>query len=106
MPTLNRASKHHTIHLFLFFEETRVLDKTAETRVSDMSKEWAYYADLTASIRRNFSSLLSMHTEKFNRAVHSAMDKLFYNYTSQAVVSPLAVSSGNLLHTLHSLAVE
>lgn len=86
----SRVTDHkQALQLFVFLEEVGA----GGGRMLGENKQWAHHMSLLRAVRRNFTSLVSLHSSKFCRAVHSALDKLIYNYTinSQACCNPFPV---------------
>lgn len=88
------ASREHTLHLFMMFEHTpapasedegREGSESLEERGGDEGK-WAHLISTTAALRNNLVSILTIHSAKLHKAVHSSLNKLLCNYASHAEV--------------------
>lgn len=71
------------LQVFMFFEEVGV----GGGHVVGENKHWARHMSLLRAVRSNLTSLLSGHSAKLHKAVHSALDKLICNYAVYAEVS-------------------
>lgn len=83
------ANRKQVLQLFVFFEEVRV----GCDYVVGENKRWSYHMTLLRAMRTNLPSLLSVHSAKFYKAVHSALDKLICNYAFYTEVSYYCTSS-------------
>lgn len=77
------VSREQVLQVFMFFEHMQV-ETGGEEGGGDA--QWASLMKITAALRRNLVSLVSVHSEKFYKAVHSALDKLLCNYAYYAEV--------------------
>lgn len=71
-------SSKRVLHLFVFLEQTCKVEKGND--------QWAFLMDLTASVRANFFVFVSRYADRVSRAVHSALNKVLYNYSANAEV--------------------
>lgn len=76
-------SREQVLQVFIFFEHVCVETGGEEGGGDD---QWAQLLKETAALRGNLVSLVSVHSGKFCKAVHSALDKLLCNYAYHAEV--------------------
>ncbi len=78
---LSRHSKR-VLQLYIFLEQTSFGKHSGLGE----NVKWKYYTELTASLRQNFLTLASAHSDKFHKTMHSALNKLLFNYVSHTEV--------------------
>lgn len=79
------AGHKQVLQLFVFFEEVGA----GCDYVVGENRYWSYHMTILRTMRDNLPSLLSVHSAKFCKAVHSALDKLICNYALYTEVSLL-----------------
>ena len=77
----DRVPGGRVLHLFLLLEQTWL----GRSGISE-NMQWAYYIEFMAAIRKSLLTLVSIHSRKFHKAVHSVLNKLLYNHVSTAEV--------------------
>jgi hypothetical protein len=83
------ASREQVVHLFILFEQVPASRGELEGNRSQGAgtDQWEHLINITAALRSNLVSVISLHCVKFQKAVHSALNKLLYNYTKYINVS-------------------
>lgn len=82
-----RTTSKQVLQLFLFFEHQVVTGRSG----LGGNSQWTHHMDLTSTLRKNLLSLMSTESEKFHKAVHSALNKLICNYAVYAEVLPFTI---------------
>lgn len=78
------SGRKQVLQLFVFFEHMRA-GRGSGSLIGE-NRQWAYHMDLTSVMRTGLLSLISVHSGKFYKATHSALNKLICNYASCAEV--------------------
>lgn len=76
----SRANSSRILHIFMFLEEGSSKD------CHTPNQRCQHYMRLVSALREKFDEFVTAHSKVFQKAVHSALDKLICNYGSQSKV--------------------
>ncbi len=81
--TAGAEDSKRVLQVFLFLEHRGSCGHV----VIGENSHWARELAVTHALRKELLSVLTLHSAKFHRAVHSALNKVLHNHTTQAEVN-------------------
>ena len=75
------GSGSYILQVFVFLE-----DVARDGTLVGENNDWVSSMDTTTALRRNLVSLVTLHSAKFHCAMHSSLNKILYNHTTNSEV--------------------